>query len=137
MLHKGIRLGLHGNSFYKQGRPISFLLMNLYLILHILQLYSDHILRSFPRNIVVESDDGSHLESLLMLSDQEHGYYKCMCTQSLTTKRRQYIVPYFAHILTTISLNLWNNSDQTLFSNTLTFAWSRGRCRKPRPTGRC
>ena len=53
---------------------------------------------------------------------------------SLTAKRWQCIVPYFTQILTNISLNLCNNSDQTWFSNTLTFARSRGRCWKPRPT---
>ena len=33
----------------------------------------------------------------------------------------------------TLRLNLCNNSDQTLFSNALTFARSLGSCRKPRP----
>ena len=33
-----------------------------------------------------------------------------------------------SQILTNRSLNLCNNSDQTLFSNTLTFARSLGRC---------
>ena len=51
----------------------------------------------------------------------------------LTAKRWQSIVPYFSQILTNFSLNLCNNSDQTWFSNTLTFARSLGRCWKPQP----
>ena len=37
-------------------------------------------------------------------------------------------------MLLNISLKLCNNSDQTLFSNTLTFARSLGSYRKPRPS---
>ena len=37
-------------------------------------------------------------------------------------------------MLLNILLKLCNNSDQTLFSNTLTFARSLGRCWKPRPS---
>ena len=61
--------------------------------------------------------------NLLMRSDQEDGYLK-MCTRSLTAKRWQNIVPYSFPNVTNRSLNLCNNSDQTSFSNTLTFARS-------------
>ena len=64
-----------------KGRPISFVVDESHFA--ILQVYSDIIFRSFPK-IDIVSDDGSHLESLLMLSDQEDKYYQnCALTSSL------------------------------------------------------
>ena len=85
------------------------------------------------RNIEIESTDDRHLESFDALGPGRW-ILKKMSFPSLTAKRWQTIVPYFSQILTIFSLNLCNNSDQTWFSNTLTFARSLGRCWKPRPT---
>ena len=60
--------------------------------------------------------------TLLISSDQEDRYLKNV-TRSLTAKRRQNIVPYSV-LNFNRSLNLCNNSDQTLFSNTFMFAKS-------------
>ena len=136
MAHERSKLALHGNYYiyiiyitYK-GRHSPCLLMNLYLIMHYYNCTATTLSIHF-RNIEVESNNGSNL---LMLSDQEDGYQKNkMWTHSLIAKRWQNIVPYFSQILTFFSVNLCNNSDQTLFSNTLTFARSFGRCWKPRP----
>ena len=48
---------------------------------------------------------------------------------------RSKIVPgRFCYFFSAVWLNLCNNSDQTLFSNALTFARSLGSCLKPRPS---
>ena len=115
-----------------KGRPISFLLIKFYLILHfpstVVQQPNCHI-----RKTEVESNDDRHLESFDALGPGRW-IFKKMSFHSLTARRWQSIVPYFSQILTNISLNLCNNSDQTWFSNTLTFARSFQRCWKPRPT---
>ena len=63
--------------------------------------------------------------NLLMRSDQEDGYLKNVHSLADGQTVTKYSVSL---ILTNRSLNLCNNSDQTLFSNTLTFARSLGRC---------
>ena len=79
------------------------------------------------RNIEVESNDGSHLESLDALGPGRRIFEKCALARWRPNgdKIQCHVV---SQILTNRSLNLCNNSDQTLFSNTLTFARSLGRC---------
>ena len=98
--------------------------MNLYLILHFYSCTATTLSCHF-RNIEVESIYGNLLESLDAL-----GPVKCALTRRLPNGDK--IVPYFSQILTNISLNLCNNSDQTLFCSTLMFARSLGKCWKPR-----
>ena len=109
-----------------KGKATSVLLMNLYLILHYYSCTATTFTCHF-RNIEIEANDGSNLESLDALGPGRR-IFKTMCTRSLTVKRLQNIVPYFPKNLTKILLNLCNNSDQTLFSKTLKFARSLGRC---------
>ena len=105
--------------------------MRFYLILHVPSTFGQQPTCHF-RNIEIESTDDRHLESFDALGPGRW-ILKKMSFPSLTAKRWQTIVPYFSQILTNFSLNLCNNSDQTWFSNTLTFARSLGRCWKPRP----
>ena len=79
-------------------------------------------------NTEVESDDGSHLVSINVLGPGRLILIK-RCIQALTIKR----ATYFTNV-TEYSLKLCNNSNQTLLSNTLTFARSLGSCWKPRPS---
>ena len=115
-----------------KGRPISFFVDEI-LSHFALPFYSWTATNLSFRNIEVESNDDRHLESFDALGPGRW-IFKKMSFPSLTAKRWQTIVPYFSQILTNFSLNLCNNSDQTWFSNTLTFARSLGRCWKPRPT---
>ena len=88
-----IRLVQHGNGNYciYKGRPISVFVDGFVSHFALLQLYSNHLVLHF-RNIEVESNDGSHLESLDAHGPEERILKKC--TRSLTAKRRQNIVPY-------------------------------------------
>ena len=106
--------------------------MKFYLILHVPSTVWQQPTCHF-RNIEVESTDDRHLESFDALGPGRW-ILKKNELPLVTAKRWQTIVPYFSQILTNFSLNLCNNSDQTWFSNTLTFARSLGRCWKPRPT---
>ena len=98
--------------------------MNLYLILLYHSCTATTLSCNF-QNIELESSNGSHLESLDALGPGRRILNR-MCTHSLTTKQWQNIVAYFLQISTNISSNLCNNSDQTLFSDTLKFARSVG-----------
>ena len=109
-----------------EGRPFSVFVDGFVSHFALLQLYSHHLVLNF-RNIEVESNDGSHFESLDALGPGRR-IFKKMCTRSLTAKRLQNIVPYSFPNFNKNVVELCNNSDQTLFSNTLTFARSLGRC---------
>ena len=94
----------------KVGLP-PFLLMNLYLILLSYNCTAT-ILSSYFRNVEVESNDGSHLESLGALGPGR--ILKIMCTRLLTAKRlTKYSAMFFSNF-NKYFLNLCSNSDQTL-----------------------
>ena len=96
-----------------------FLLMNLY---HILQYYSctgttlQNIFKTFRSNRMTTA-----ILNLLLLSGQEDGYYKMHShvTPTLMAKRDKIFQIFKKTCI---------NSDQTFFSNTLSFARSIGRC---------
>ena len=75
------------------------------------------------------TNDGSHLESLDALGPGRRIFKKCALARWRPNgdKIKCHVK---SQILTNRSLNLCNNSDQTLFSNTLTFARSLGRMLK-------
>ena len=62
--------------------------------------------------------------NLLMRSDREDGYLKIVHSLADGQTVTKYSAKFFPKFLTNRSLTLCNNSDQTLFSNTLTFARS-------------
>ena len=66
--------------------------------------------------------------NLLMRSDQEDGYLKNVRSLANGQTVTKYSARIVSQILTNRSLNICNNSDQTWFSITLTFARSLGRC---------
>ena len=65
--------------------------------------------------------------NLLIFADQEDGYLKNVHLLVGCQTVTKYGAIFFP-ILTNSPLNLCNNSDQTLFSNILTFARSLRRC---------
>ena len=78
----------------------------------LLQLYSN--LSCHFRNIKVESNDCCHLESFYALGPEK---WISKNVHSLVDDRTvKNIVSFFSQILINISLNLCNNSDQTLYS---------------------
>ena len=94
-----------------KGRPISFFVDEILSILHfpstVVQQPTCHF-----RYIEVKSSYNRHLESFDALRPGRW-IFKKMNFPSLTAKRLESIVPYFSQILTNVSLNLCNNSDQT------------------------
>ena len=72
------------NIAYK-GRPFSVFVDGFVSHFTLVQLYSNHLVLSFLKHRV-ESNDGSHLESIDALGPGRR-IFKKMCTCSLTAKR--------------------------------------------------
>ena len=100
MVQEWIRLVLHWKLLHMKVGLFQFLLMTLYLILHFYSCIATTLARHF-RNIEMESNDGSHLDSLDALGPGRR-ILKNMCIRPLTVKRWKNIVPYFPQILTNI-----------------------------------
>ena len=109
-----------------KGRPFSVFVNGFVYHFALLQLYSNHLVLSL-RNLEVESNDGSHLELLDALEPGRRIFEKCALAR-WRPNGNKIKCPIVSQILTNRALNLCNNSYQTLFSNTLTFARSLGRC---------
>ena len=76
-----------------KGRPIIFFVDEFVSHFAPLQLYSNSVAYHF-RNIEVESNDGSHLETLDALGPGRR-IFKIMCIHSLIVKRLQNLVQHF------------------------------------------
>ena len=107
------------------NQPISFLLMIfISFCTPLLQLYSNQL------DISETSRSNRLMAVILELFFALRPGRRILNKTMLPHVDCQTITKYsaiFSQILTNISLNLCNNSDQTLFSNTLTFARSLGR----------
>ena len=98
----------------------------------LMDLYTTTVVQQPPCTVVFETLRSNQMMAailnLLMRSVQEDGYLKKCALARWRPNGDKIKCHVISQILTNRSLTLCNNSDKTLFSNTLTFARSLGRC---------